>query len=323
MKVAVIQGGPSAEAEVSRASGAAVARALEEAGHAAAVVELNPRLAGELLALSPDVVFPVAHGSQGEDGCLQGMLEILGLPYVGSGVRASALAADKVSAKTVYSAAGLPVAGQRVVRPSDRVRLAELRDELGHQLIVKPAEGGSTLGMSRLLKSASEEDWQAALQLARSHASRVLVEELVVGTELTCGVLEVDGEPRALPPTQVSAIATEWYDFESKYAPGGSRHQCPAPISEELTRRVQEAAVLAHDALGARHLSRTDVICRTHGGFVLLETNTLPGMTDVSLFPEAAEVAGWTFPQLIHGLVQSALDGRRAAPPASPKLPGR
>lgn len=323
LKVAVVQGGPSAEAEVSRASGAAVARALAAAGHRAKILELNQGLAAELLRISPDVVFPLAHGMQGEDGCLQGLLEILGLPYVGSGVRASAICSDKVSAKLVYRAAGLPVARQRVVQPGDIVTLSELRAALGEKVIVKPAEGGSTLGMSRLVESASESDWQCARELALSHASHVLVEEYVSGIELTCGVLQLNGAPQALPVTQIAAVATQWYDFESKYAPGGSRHQCPAPLSDELTRRVQEAAALAHQALGARHLSRTDLICRPDGSFVLLETNTLPGMTDVSLFPEAAEVAGWAFPQLVKGLVEAAVTALRVVPPQSPHLPGR
>ncbi len=311
MRVAVVQGGPSLEAAVSRVSAAAVGEALMAAGHEVHLVELGPALPSKLTELQPEVVFPAVHGAQGEDGCLQGLLEVLGLPYVGSGVRGSSIAASKVATKIVYADAGLPVARQRVLdaasldADSDFL-FSMLKNELGPDLIMKPASGGSALGIVRLLDGATADEFAAGLDEIFAIDESVLIEAYIKGIELTCGVLDWKGSLVPLPPTQISAAASDWYDFQSKYSTGGSVHRCPAPLDRELTDAIQRAALLAHRALGLRDLSRTDVILQNGGEFILLETNTLPGMTSVSLFPEAAGVYGIPFPELVAGLCESA-----------------
>jgi D-alanine-D-alanine ligase len=311
MKVAVIQGGPSGEAEVSRKSAEAVAGALARAGHEAQRFELDGDLPRALDNYRPDVVFPAVHGTQGEDGCLQGLLEILGLPYVGSDVRSSAVAADKWSAKVFFRNAGLTVADERRLTQSDRERnaselLAELRAQIGPDLVLKPAQGGSTIGIERVFRTVSDEDFVRALSDAFGHDDFVLVETYVSGKELTCAVIDDENGPRAFPVTLITSSATDWYDFVSKYSPGGSAHLCPAPLSEAETEAVQKAAVAAHGALGARDLSRSDFILAEDGTAYLLELNSLPGMTEVSLYPEAARAAGMSFPDLVDHLVRRA-----------------
>ncbi len=328
MKVAVIEGGPSSEAAVSRASAAAVARALIAAGHQVDVFELDRQLAGALLTYSPQVVFPVVHGAQGEDGCLQGLLEVLQLPYVGSDVRASAVAADKVASKVFFEKVGLPLARDSVLfegaQGQDPAALfSRLKAEVGEGMILKPARGGSTIGMTRLLPGATTGAFEDGLALAFGHDSTVLVEEFITGQEVTCAILESDDGPQALPVTLITSQATEWYDFESKYAPGGSRHQCPAPFDPELTGKIQGASVRAHRAVGARDLSRSDFLVQESGEIVLLELNTLPGMTDVSLFPEAAAAGGIAFSELVDLLVRRAADRVGGPTLSAPVLPGR
>lgn len=318
MKIALIEGGPSTEAEVSRRSAAALKEALGRAGHRVTRYELGPQLAEVLLEAEPDVVFPIAHGTQGEDGCLQGLLEVLGLSYVGSDVRASSLGADKQGTKMAFRAAGIPVADDIVLEDVDARRdpaslLGSLREKLGNELIVKPVMGGSTIGISRLLAEATPEDLERALHTAWSLDERVLVESYVRGRELTVSVLEEEPGPRALAVTLIETQATDWYDFESKYAPGGSRHTCPAPLSEAMTHTLCELAVKAHRAVGARDLSRTDFILTDDDRVVALELNTLPGMTSVSLFPEAARAVGIDLPQLAEQLVRRAKGRAEAA----------
>jgi D-alanine-D-alanine ligase len=316
MKVAVVQGGPSAEAEVSRVSAAAVGRALVQAGHEVALLELEPELSGRLLAGGFDVVFPAVHGRLGEDGGLQGLLEVLDLAYVGSQVLASAICADKVTTKTILRAQGLPLAAERVVPRESAPVLAQLAQDLGTEIVVKPPAGGSAIGVSRLLAGSTQADLDQAIALARQQGPLVLIERYVRGLELTCGVLEGDAGPVALPPTLISAQHSDWYDFESKYGDQGSKHLCPAPLEEGKLLRIQELAVAAHVAVGARDLSRTDMILGADGQIALLEINTLPGMTGVSLFPEAAQAAGIGFADLVSGLATRAYVRHQARPRA-------
>jgi len=316
MKVAVVQGGPSAEAEVSRVSAAAVGRALAVGGHEVALLELEPEVAGRLLAGGFDVVFPAVHGRLGEDGGLQGLLEVLDLAYVGSQVRASAVCADKVTTKTILRALGLPLAAERLVPLGSTPTLAQLAQDLGAEFVVKPPAGGSAIGVSRLLAGSTQADLDRAIALAREQGPLVLIERYVRGLELTCGVLEGDTGPVALPPTLIAAQHSEWYDFESKYGDQGSKHLCPAPLEPERLQHIQELAVAAHVGVGARDLSRTDMIFGDDGQIALLEVNTLPGMTGVSLFPEAAQAAGIGFVDLVSGLVDRAYIRHRARPRA-------
>jgi D-alanine-D-alanine ligase len=323
LHVAVIAGGPSSEAEVSRKSAAAVSRALAEAGHRVALLELDAKLPITLATSGADVVFPVTHGPLGEDGCLQGLLEVLDLPYVGAGVLASALAANKPEAKVVFAARGLPLAEGIVVHRDEDLTAAAARATaaLGTAVVVKPAAAGSAIGVTRLREGASRETLRSALERALAIDARALVERFVAGLEVTCGVLEDErGSAQPLPPTLIASEAADWYDFTSRYANGGSRHQCPAPLPSATLERIQAIAVAAHGAIGARDLSRADFVVTQDGADVtLLEVNTLPGMTATSLFPEAAAVSGVPFTALCDRLTRQAhARPRRVPPPVMP-----
>ncbi len=325
LNVAVIFGGPSSEADVSRVSAAGVASGLEKAGHRVTRLELDATLAGKLAGF--DVVFPITHGPLGEDGCLQGLLEVLGLPYVGSGVLASALAMDKPRAKAQFRDAGLPVAAEVVLRAGSdlAVEAARARAALGAAVVVKPVSGGSGIGVTRVGAEASLDALISALKQALVLDSTVLVEKFEAGLEVTVAVFERDreGEPVAMPPTLILAKLADWYDFASRYAPGGSEHVCPAPFTPSLTAELQRVAVLAHRCLGARDLSRVDfVVDEATEKVTLLEVNTLPGMTGTSLFPEAVGVAGVAFPELCDRLVRRAAARPRRASPEKHCVPG-
>jgi D-alanine-D-alanine ligase len=317
LAIAVVQGGPSAEAEVSRASARAIGDALKEAGHHAVRMELNAFLPESLRSGGFDVVFPAVHGAVGEDGALQGLFEVLDLPYVGSGVLASALAMDKRQARIAFAAAGLPIArGLTATRGRDAsAETAEraLR-EVSARLVVKPAESGSAIGVVRFDEGALAADVARAIEEAWALSSVAVVEHFAKGREVTCGVLE----DAALPPTEIHAPNDAFYTYQARYAPGRSRHDCPARLGEALTRRVQDVALAAHRALGCRDLSRADFIIGDTDGragageagdpdaVTLLEVNTLPGFTATSLFPEAAGVAGVPLPVLVDRLVRAA-----------------
>jgi len=308
--VAVVFGGASAEAEVSRVSAGAVATALESRGYGVTRLELTAALMGELSASGAEVVFPTTHGPLGEDGCLQGMLEVAGIPYVGSGVLASAVGANKRAAKVLFERAGLPLARGRVVAAGslEPTLPAELRRDLGAALVTKPMSGGSGIGVTRISDTDPDSKLAQALADAFEVDARVLVEAFKLGDEVTCGVLEDErGVAKALPPTRVISKAADWYDFTSRYGTGGSEHECPARYPEELNQRIQDLALRAHIALEARDLSRVDFVVSPETGEVtVLELNTLPGMTPTSLFPEAAAVAGVSFEELCEKLVERA-----------------
>jgi len=314
LRVAVIEGGPSTEAEVSRASAAGVSAALSAAGHHVVRCALDGALPGRLQALAPEVVFPVVHGALGEDGALQGLLEVLGFSYVGSSVLASALGCDKVVAKKLFRDRQLPVAEELVVERGEDLHAAALRVRaaLGLAVVVKPSAQGSAIGVSRIAAKASDADLSRALQAALELDPVALCERFVIGREITCGVLDAPalGPARALSPTEIFARSGDFYDFTSRYAAGGSAHCCPAELLPEVACEVQRVALAAHRALGCRDLSRADFVVGDGddpGRITLLEVNTLPGMTATSLFPEAAAVAGVSMPSLCDALVRGAL----------------
>jgi D-alanine-D-alanine ligase len=337
--IAVIQGGPSSEAEVSRTSAAAVAAALGARGHRVERIELDGALPSKLATASFDLVFPVVHGALGEDGCLQGLLELLGLPYVGCGVLASSLAMDKPRAKVAFRAAGLPVAPELELlsprlagqpgAPADLAawassQAARVRAELGRAVVVKPATQGSAIGVTRIFADDADEALAQAIASAFVFDDRLLCERFVVGREVTCGVTDVAalGGPRALPPTEIKAKLAEYYDFRSRYAPGGSDHTCPAALPPGVAERVQQIALAAHAALGCRDLSRADFVVgdgEDASAVTLLEVNTMPGMTATSLYPEAMGKAGHGFEAMCEALVSAAL--ARASRRAVPVLP--
>lgn len=322
--VAVVQGGPSSEAEVSRRSAQTVARALAQAGHRAVRLELDVYLADSLRTGGYDVVFPIVHGAVGEDGSLQGLLEVLDIPYVGSGVLASALAMNKRTAKTLFASAGLPIApGLALTSGSESPRAFAERalTTLGARVVVKPCSSGSAIGVTRFDQGASIGALEEALAAALALDDVVLVERFAKGEEITCGVLDLHGEPAtALPPTLIEAPSDAFYTYEARYGAGRSQHTCPAPLPGPIVDRVKEVALRAHRTLGCRDLSRVDFVVGDGDpdlAVTLLEVNTLPGFTDTSLYPEAAGVFGIPLPELCHGLVASALKrgaSRRNAP---------
>ncbi|NUB43770.1 D-alanine--D-alanine ligase [Fertoebacter nigrum] len=292
-RVAVMMGGPSAEREVSLVTGRECAAALRDAGFDVVTLDAGRDLAARLTDIAPDVVFNALHGRWGEDGCVQGVLEWLGIPYTHSGVLASALAMDKQKTKEVYMAAGLPVV--------DSVLATREDVEAGHVLpapyVVKPYNEGSSVGVYIVREGAN------APRLAASMPPVVMVETYVPGRELTVSVL---GD-RALCVTDI--ITDGWYDYDAKYKPGGSRHQLPANVPDAVTEACLDYALRAHRALGCRGLSRTDFRWdETRGmeGLILLETNTQPGMTPTSLSPEQAAFCGITFPELCRWIVEDA-----------------
>lgn len=291
--VAVLMGGLSAEREVSLVSGRACANALREAGYKVTEVDCGPDLPLRLAEIKPDVCFNALHGRWGEDGCVQGMLEWLGIPYTHSGVLASALAMDKSRAKEAYRAAGLPVV-EGVIAAREEV-------EAGHVLqppyVVKPNNEGSSVGVYIVHPGSN------APRLAETMPAQVMVETYAPGRELSISVM---GD-RALAVTDI--ITDGWYDYDAKYKPGGSRHQTPAEMPDDVTAACLDYALRAHRALGCRGLSRTDMRwddSRGVAGIVLLETNTQPGMTPTSLAPEQAAHNGVSFAQLCDWLVRDA-----------------
>jgi len=296
--IAVLMGGPSVEREVSLSSGRECARALRRAGYDVREVDAGADLAEDLKAMRPDVVFNALHGRWGEDGCVQGLLEWLGLAYTHSGVLSSALAMDKQRTKDAYRAAGLPTIHSVL---ADRATI-----EAGHIMdppyVVKPNNEGSSVGVY-IVTDAGD----GPPRLAPDLPEVLMVETYAPGRELTTTVM---GD-RALTVTDI--ITDGWYDYHAKYAEGGSRHVLPAEVPQDIFDACLDYAQRAHDALGCRGLSRTDFrwdSTRGRDGLVLLETNTQPGMTPTSLSPEQAAHCGLDFPALVTWMVEDASCGR-------------
>jgi D-alanine-D-alanine ligase len=298
--VAVLMGGWSAEREVSLRSGKACADALERTGYRVSRVDVNRDIAATLRALKPEAALNVLHGRPGEDGTLQGMLEVLGIPYSHSGVMASALAMQKETAKIVLKAAGVAVPGGMV---ASRKEVAK-RHLLPPPYVIKPVAEGSSVGVFIV----REDHVHPPQELTRpdwAFGDRIIVEPYIPGKELTCAVM---GD-RPLDVIEI-VPAVKFYDYEAKYAPGGSKHLLPAPIAPVVYKEVQRVALAAHRALGCRGITRADF--RYDGslsgaqGLVCLEVNTQPGMTETSLVPEMAQHAGITFDELVRWMVEDA-----------------
>ncbi len=293
-KVVVLMGGPSAEREVSLSSGRECAAALRDAACDVIEVDAGPDVAARLQEIAPDVVFNALHGRWGEDGAIQGLLEWLRIPYTHSGILASALTLDKQRTKDVYRKVGLPVV-ESILASADAVRAAHV---MPPPYVVKPYNEGSSVGIYIV-----NEDANGPPQLADDMPEQVMVETFAPGRELTTTVM---GD-RALTVTDI--ITAGWYDYHAKYAPGGSRHELPADVPQEIFDACMEYALRAHQALGCRGVSRTDFRWdETRGldGLILLETNTQPGMTPTSLTPEQAAHVGVTFPELCRWMVEDA-----------------
>ncbi len=298
LKVAVVMGGPSAEREVSIQSGNGVMRALAALGHDARSLDFDARFVDAMREIAPDVVFNALHGPGGEDGEIQGVLEWMGIPYTGSGIAACAVAMDKHLTKKLLAAEGLPTPAWDVFDLTGGT-LPLLPGSLNLPLVVKPRASGSSAGVVIV---RSHEAWSKAILDAASRTPEVLAEEFVAGREFSCGVL---GE-EALPVVEILP-SDEFYSYDAKYKPGGSRHLVPAPIDHDLTSRLQTLALSVHRLLGLRDYSRADFIVSKEGRPTVLEVNALPGMTPTSLLPDEALHAGISYEALVERLLQYAL----------------
>jgi D-alanine-D-alanine ligase len=300
--VAVLMGGLSAERDVSLDSGRACAAALESAGYKVTRIDAGRDLAQRLDATKPDVCFNALHGRWGEDGCVQGLLELVGLPYTHSGVLASALAMHKERAKAVLRAAGVPTAEGRVVPRSEAAR----EHALPRPYVLKPVAEGSSVGVY-IVPEDHEHPPQELNDPNWAFGEELLAERFIPGRELTCAVM---GETVLGVTEIVPAEALRFYNYEAKYAEGGSRHIVPAPLQPNIYLLVQKLTLMAHRALGCRGVSRADFrYDDTPGGsgeVVCLEVNTQPGMTATSLVPELAAHAGLTFAELVSWMVEEA-----------------
>lgn len=297
LHITVLLGGPSAEREVSLRTGAAAAAALRSAGHQ--VAELDPQKPGWQLPEGTQAVFLALHGTYGEDGTVQLELEQLGVPYTGCGVEASRLAFDKVLTKQKCVDAGVPTAPFAVFKSADEPFPAELKTPL----VLKPVRQGSSVGLQFV---DTPEQWPAALAEALKHDTEVLAEEKIVGRETTVGIL---GD-QVLPVVEVRPKQGA-YDYTNKYTAGRTEYLCPAPFDEATTHKIQEAALGAFKAVGGRDYARVDVMVRENGEPVVLEVNTLPGMTETSLLPKAAAAAGISYTELCQRMIELALVRKR------------
>jgi D-alanine-D-alanine ligase len=293
LNITVMLGGPSAEREVSLRTGAAVAQALRSLGHD--VHELDPRTPEWTLAPGTDVVFLALHGTYGEDGTVQKQLDALGVPYTGCDAESSRIAFDKLLTKQSCMEACVPTARFVTVSSAD----APFPKNFLPPLVVKPARQGSSVGLQFVERV---EDWQRALAESLKFDSEVLVEEKIVGRETTVGIL---GE-KVLPVVEVRPKSGS-YDYQTKYTAGASEYFCPADFDAATTKRIQDAALGAFKAIGGRDYSRVDVMVRVDGSPVVLEVNTLPGMTETSLLPKAAAAAGMNYAELCQQMIDLAL----------------
>ena len=305
-RVAVLAGGRSSEREISFSSGRAVAEALAEAGYTQ-VDMVDPAAEGAIVQLAQggyDVAFIALHGAGGEDGAIQGALEWLGIPYTGSGVIASACAADKDVSKLIYRRAGIPTAPDLVLHRDEVVNPDEVLAAVGPECFVKPAVNGSSYGVT---PASTPEELAHALEVAFTYDEKVVVEKRVRGVEITVGVLGND-DPHALPIVEINpGENAAFYDLKVKYEPFELHHICPARLEPEVYARAQQLAAKAHAALGCRGLSRSDFIVSPADRPGIPEPNPVPGMTADSLFPDEGRHAGIPFPELCHQLVELAL----------------
>jgi D-alanine-D-alanine ligase len=260
-----------------------------------------------------DVVFPMLHGPYGEDGTLQGLLELSGVPYVGAGVLASAVGQDKEYMKRVFTSFGLPVGPYEVIRPREweqnpaaaRKKIVEFAADHGWPLFVKPARGGSSMGITKVDDLSGLDE---AIEEARRHDPKILVESLLRGREIECGVLEFEDGPRASVPAEIPPVTNhDFYDFEAKYIDSASGI-VPAPIGDEATAEVQRLAVLAYEAVSCEGLVRADFFLTEDGDFVINEINTMPGFTPISMYPRMWQESGVSYPELVDRLIQAALN---------------
>lgn len=304
IRVALLAGGKSNERPISLKSAEGAKSALEQAGYQ--VDQIDPADKMQLKKLidnNYDVAFLVLHGKGGEDGSIQGFLESIDLPYTGSGIWSCSTSIDKTKAKYYYIQEGIPTPEALTVNLSDDYNLDDILTKLGQKCAVKAATEGSSIGV---YIAEGKESIDQAIKDALEIDKSVLIERYVAGNEYTVAVIDTDEGTTALPIIQIIPQAAS-YDFDSKYAPGGSKHICPAELPEQQTHLMKEYAVRAHKCLECKGISRNDFIVDNDGNMWILETNTLPGMTATSLVPDAAKAAGIAFSDLCTGLIKEAL----------------
>jgi D-alanine-D-alanine ligase len=311
VRVAVLKGGRSLEREVSLRSGANVEASLRRMGHEVVPVDADQRLVRTLRAERPDVAFVAMHGRGGEDGTVQELLEILEIPYTGSGVRACERSMDKVLAKSLFAEAGVPTPASwafsedafRELGAADA--LGDIRDRLGLPLVVKPAKQGSALGIAVAHEPG---EIPRALMAALSYDDRVVLERYVPGREIAVSVIGTD-DPEALPAVEAIPRGRDFYDFEARYTPGITDFVAPAPLEDGQAEEAARLALECYRVLGLRGFGRADMILDADGAFWVLEVNAIPGLTDMSLMPKAAEAAGMDFDTLIARVLSLAALG--------------
>ncbi len=310
MKVAVLKGGRSLERAVSLRSGAQVEEGLRRLGHEVVGMDVGNELVPGLLAAAPDVAFVALHGREGEDGTVQTLLEAIGVPYTGSGPSACVRCTDKALAKHLMVEAGVPTPPFRSLREASirdlgaAAAVASIESELGFPMVVKPARGGSALGVKF---ASSSGELPGAMVGAFSYDGTIVLERHVAGRDLAVSVL--DGEPRALPIVEAVPREESFYDYESRYQIGMTTFVCPAELPPETTTRAQELAVQVYDLLGCHGFARVDLLLdRDSGELWVLETNVVPGLTETSLLPQAADAAGIGFDELLSRILAGAFD---------------
>lgn len=306
LRIALLAGGTSGEREVSLNGAAQVEKALSSDMYVVRRFDTASQLADIVAARDEiDFAFILLHGLQGEDGTMQGLLDLLGIPHQGSGVLGSAIAMDKNLAKELYRLDGLPVADWEIITPESARDGAGIAARLGLPLVVKPVREGSSLGMTI---ARTEAELLAGIEKALTHGRQVMVEKYIRGRELTAGVLGND-QLEALPLIEiVPGKEHAFFDYTAKYKPGASSEICPAPVSAAVTEKAQEYAIRAHRALRLRGYSRTDMMLDKDDNIYLLETNTIPGMTATSLLPQAAAKHGLDFPAFLARLIALGME---------------
>ncbi len=309
LRIAVLMGGPSSEHDVSLKTGGVILKHLNKEKYDAVplVIPINKKWE---IPEATDVAFIALHGAYGEDGTVQAILESADIPYTGSGVLASALAMDKVKSAELFSFHGLNVPKQIVFKKNEWVEnqkniIANIT-ALGIPCVIKPSRGGSSVGISILKDINGLHD---AFIRAFEHDATVIAQQYIKGVEVSCGVLD-EGKrekPTALPPVEILSPEHEFYDYHAKYTAGGSEHIIPPRLAKEVIQSIENAALTAHNALGCSGMSRTDMIVAENGTIYVLETNTIPGMTETSLYPQAAAAIGISFEVLLDKMIQAAL----------------
>jgi D-alanine-D-alanine ligase len=315
--VAVLQGGRSLERQVSLKSGARVEDALQRLGHTAVAIDVGSDLVARLTEAKPDAVFVALHGREGEDGTIQELLEVLGLPYTGSGIAACIRCWDKVLTKHLLRDHGIPTPdfhafSETAFRELGAAQaLPAIESQLDFPLVVKPAAQGSALGI-KFARTAT--DVPAAIVAAFSYDRKVLLERYVPGRDLAVSIVEhEDGSPLALPVVEAVPEGRDFYDFEARYEIGRTRFMCPAELPSGIAERTQELAIEAYRALGCAGFARVDLMLREDGELFVLEANSVPGLTETSLLPQAADAAGIPFDALVGRILAMALARGAAA----------